>query len=431
MNLSAILTKLLLCSPVVLWAQHSLAQAPSNSDQEEGLARIALTQPPEDDVDYSLMGEFVGLIHVGEEKVEPLGLQLRPLGPGQFEALQFIGGLPGHEGHRVSGAIQLIGRRFEKALILSGGPWAIWIHTDHCVIFDSQGRSLGKLDRIQRGSPTMGARPPEGAVVLFDGTHTDQFVSAKMTEDGLLMAGADALPMFQDFHLHCEFRLPYMPNSDDQARGNSGCYIQSRYEVQILDSFAQLPKFNGAAALYRTKSPDLNMSFPPLVWQTYDISFNAPRWAADGSKIRNARLTVWHNGVKVQDNVEIPSKTGAGKEEAPTLLPIRFQDHRDPVVFRNIWIIDRGITEGIAFPVLAPTAEQREAERQAAERQAAERQAAERQKAEQLEAERQAAERQEKERLEAEKQVTDQSQAEAAAATPEPPSDGAVPSVPN
>lgn len=353
-----------------------LAQNVSGKSEEGQLPRVAYQEPPVDDPDYSLMGEFVGIVSVGEDQFEPLGLQLSPAGPGEFQALQFIGGLPGHEGFQASRVLSLIGRRFEKALILSGGPWAIWVHPDHCMILDIHGKNLGRLERIQRGSPTMGARPPEGAVVLFDGSSTEQFTAANMTEEGLLMAGADVRPMFQDFHLHCEFRLPFMPNSDDQARGNSGCYLQSRYEVQILDSFAQLPKFNGAAALYRTKSPDLNMSFPPLVWQTYDISFTAPRWAADGTKIRNARITVWHNGVKVQDNLEIPNKTGAGREEEPTLLPIRFQNHRDPVVFRNIWLIDRGLTEGISFPVLSPTPEELEVERREAEERAAQERAA-------------------------------------------------------
>lgn len=348
-----------------------LAQDSAGNATREQLPQIAHLEPPLEDLDYSLMGEFVGVVAIGEDRFDPLGLQLSPTGPGEFQALQFIGGLPGHEGFHSSKTIPLIGRRFEKALVMSGGPWAIWVHQDHCLIFDVHGKSLGRLERIQRGSITMGARPPKDAVILFDGSGTEQFTTASMTEDRLLMAGADVRPMFQDFHLHCEFRLPFMPNSDDQARGNSGCYLQSRYEVQILDSFAQLPKFNGAAALYRTKSPDINMSFPPLVWQTYDISFTAPRWAADGTKIRHARITVWHNGVKVQDNVEIPSKTGAGKEEEPTLLPIRFQNHKDPVVFRNIWIIDRGLTDGIAFPVMSPTPEQLEAERQAAEAKAA------------------------------------------------------------
>jgi hypothetical protein len=355
----------------------SLAQDNASDPASNQPERIALTDPPEGDWDYTLMGEFVGVIETDKEEFSPLGLQLRPLGPSNFEAIQFIGGLPGQEGFHADGSLQLIGRRYDQYMILTGGPWVIIVETDHCLILDRFGKSLGRLERIERGSPTMGARPPKEAVVLFDGTHVDQFTNGKMTADGLLMAGADVLPMFQDFDLHVEFRLPYMPNSDGQSRGNSGCYLQSRYEVQILDSFAQNPQFNGAASLYRQRPPDLNMSLPPLVWQTYDISFTAPRWAADGNKIRNARITVWHNGVKVQDDVEIVNKTGAGRQEEPSLLPLRFQDHRDPVVFRNLWIIDRGLTGGLPFPVLSPTPEQIEAERLEAERLEAERLAAE------------------------------------------------------
>lgn len=317
------------------------------------LERIALTEPPADDANYELQGEFVGPITVGENQYEPLGLQIRPIGNDRFEALQFIGGLPGQEGYRAE-TVSLIGRRSGDFLILSGGPWAIFVEKDYCNIVDREGKRVGRLERIQRGSPTMGALPPEGAVVLFDGSNTEQFMKAAMTDNGWLKAGADVKPMFQDFDMHVEFRLPYMPHSDGQSRGNSGCYLQGRYEVQVLDSFAQLPTFNGCSSLYRTKSPDVNMCYPPLSWQTYDIHFTAPRWAADGSKLRNARITVWHNGVKTQNDYEIPNKTGAGQPEQPLLLPTKFQDHSDPVVFRNIWVIDRGLTSGVEFPVLSP-----------------------------------------------------------------------------
>ncbi|MBX3422313.1 MAG: DUF1080 domain-containing protein [Pirellulaceae bacterium] len=332
-------------------------QEPAAKGIGERLERVAYTQPPEGDLDYELLGEFVGLVNVGDKPAEPLGLQLRPVGLGNFEALQFIGGLPGQEGVQ-SQVLPLLGRRFEDYLVLSGGPWVIVVEADACRLSDRHGNSIGRLERIRRGSPTMGALPPTGAVVLFDGTNTAQFVRARMTDDGLLMPGADVLPMFQDFNLHVEFMVPYMPNSTDQARGNSGCYLLSRYEVQILDSFGELPTFNGASSLYRTKPPDVNMSFPPLVWQTYDIKFTSPRWGADGAKLQSARITVWHNGVKTQDNFEVPNKTGAGQEEAPTLLPIRFQDHRDPVLFRNIWIVDRGLVDFSPFPVLSPTPEE-------------------------------------------------------------------------
>ena len=197
----------------------------------------------------------------------------------------------------------------------------------------------------------MGAKPPAGAIVLFDGTGTEQFTEARMTEDGLLMEGADLKPMFQDFNLHLEFMLPFMPAARDQGRANSGVYLQSRYEVQVLDSFAMEPRTNGCGGLYRFRKPDVNMCFPPLTWQTYDIVFTAPRWAADGTKLKNARIRIWLNGVKIHNDVELPNKSGRGKPEEPTLLPIRLQDHGNPVRFRNIWIIDRGAAAPARFPI--------------------------------------------------------------------------------
>lgn len=318
----------------------------------------AFTEPPADDPNFSLMGEFVGEVTEGEgesKKTKLVGLQIRPVGNDEFDAVSFLGGLPGQEGHEGE-PVRMIGRRSEDFLILSGGPLAIIVEPDHCLLLDRKGNKAGKLERIQRTSPTLGAPPPEDAMVLFDGTNVDHFTNAQMTEDGLLMQGADIKPMFQDFNLHVEFRVPYMPQADGQSRGNSGLYLQSRYECQILDSFALEPVYNGLGALYRLKKPDVNMSLPPLVWQTYDVQFTAPRWAADGSKIRDAHITAWVNGVKVQDNVALPSKTGAGKQEEPLLLPIRIQDHGDPVRFRNIWIVDRGLALS-EFPVY-PTEEQ-------------------------------------------------------------------------
>lgn len=319
--------------------------------------KSAATSPPEDDPNYTLLGEYVGPIAVGENEYEPLGLQVRPMGGDNFEALQYRGGLPG-QAKELSEPVRMVGRRSGDFLILSGGPWAVFVEPDQCLLVDRQGKRVGQLERIERTSATLGAKPPEGALVLFDGSGTDQFQKAEMTDEGLLTQGADLKPMFQDFNLHVEFYLPYMPESSGQARANSGCYLQSRYEVQVLDSFAETPTFNGCSSLYRMKAPDLNMCFPPLRWQTYDIEFTSPRWAADGTKMRNAHITVWHNGVKTQDNFELESKTGAGKEEEPLLLPIKFQDHGDPVRFRNIWIIDRGLDPVGTFPVSADPASQ-------------------------------------------------------------------------
>jgi len=344
--------RLIPCTLFALFACHGLIA--SAADGNRG---TVFTEPPKNDLNYALQGEFVGPITVGENKYEPLGLQLRNVGGDNFEAVSFMGGLPGQESHKPK-PIKMLGRRSGEFLVLSGGPWGIFVDKEGCQIIDRKGERLGRLERIHRTSPTLGAKRPPEAIVLFDGSGTDQFAKAQMTDDGLLMQGANIKPMLQDFNLHVEFRLPYMPQAEGQGRGNSGIYLMSRYECQILDSFAQDIVFNGCGALYRFKSPDLNMCLPPLVWQTYDIQFTAPRWASDGSKIRNAHVTSWINGVKVQDNVEVPGPTGAGKPEEPTLLPTLLQDHSDPVRFRNVWVIDRGLMMSGKFPVEATEEEQ-------------------------------------------------------------------------
>ena len=325
------------------------AQKPQNLPGK-GPAHVV---PPKNDANYDLMGEFVGKIRGRGEgkKHSQLALQIRPIAGNQFHARAYHGGLPGQPNHE-GDEMRLIGLRAGKSVVLSGGPWAIFVDPKGCNIVSSEGKLLGRLQRVHRVSPTLGAKAPEGATVLFDGSNTDHFVNAKMTDDGLLTQGALISPMAQDFCLHVEFRLPYMPQADGQQRGNSGLYLQSRYECQILDSFGTEKMFNGLGALYRMKGPDLNMAFPPLRWQTYDVQFTAPRWASDGTKIRDARITSWVNGVKVQDDVALPNKTGAGKPEGPMLSPINIQDHGDPVRFRNIWLVDRGLTTA-KFPVIA------------------------------------------------------------------------------
>ena len=305
------------------------------------------------DADFPFLGEFVGPVETKPGRYERIALQIRPIGNKSFEAIQYMGGLPGEKSH-VAKPTKLIALRHDDFLVLSGGPYALVVHPDRCIVIDKDGNRKGWLERIVRKSPTLGAPAPKDAVVMFDGTSTKLFKDAKMTKDGLLMEGTEFKLMFQDFNLHLEFMLPYKPLGRGQDRGNSGVYLQSRYEVQVLDSFAKIPEFNDCGSLYRTRKPDLNMALVPLQWQTYDIMFTAPRWASDPSKVHNARITVWLNGVKIHDNVELPSKTGAGKIEEPTLLPIKLQDHNNPVRYRNIWLIDRGVAQVGKFPVMGP-----------------------------------------------------------------------------
>ncbi len=350
--LSSKLLKLICHSLLALLAIPMLGSTGHAQNKEKG---PAYTSPPAKDMSYPLMGEFLGSVTADDGKKQVVGLQIRSVGNDQFDAIAYYGGLPGQPNFN-SEPIHMIGKRSGEFVVLSGGPWAIFVEDRQCRLVDLKGKSRGQLKRIKRRSPTMYSPAPEGAVILFDGSGTDQFTTGEMTGDHLLMEGADVKPMFQDFNLHVEFRLPYMPYADGQQRGNSGLYLQSRYECQVLDSFALIPKIDGLGALYRFRPPAINMCFPPLVWQTYDVQFTAPRWNADGTKARNATITSWVNGVKVQDNVSLPNKTGAGKIEEPLLLPTRFQNHGDPVRFRNIWVVDRGLATG-EFPQ-TPTKEQ-------------------------------------------------------------------------
>jgi hypothetical protein len=183
--------------------------------------------------------------------------------------------------------------------------------------------------------------------VIFDGKPSDYLKGAKITEAGLLQEGVELTKLAEDFQLHLEFRLPYMPYARDQGRSNSGGYLHKRYEVQILDSFGLEGAFNEAGSLYREHKPLVNMCLPPLDWQTYDISFKAPRFDADGNKAENARITVLLNGVPVQKNLELATATGGGKRvgEGSNPLPINLQNHGNPVRFRNIWMVDFTKTE--------------------------------------------------------------------------------------
>jgi len=209
------------------------------------------------------------------------------------------------------------------------------------------------LRKVYRSSQTLGAVPPWNATVLFDGTNTDHFKNGKMTDDGLLIEGTEITDLHRNFTLHLEFRLPYMPSATGQGRANSGVYLLSRYEVQILDSFGLDGVENECAALYRYRKPDLNMCFPPLRWQTYDIDFTSATFDDQGNKTQNARISVWHNGIAVHNNFEVERKTGAGSQEGPQLLPTKLQNHGNPVRFRNIWVLDHDPTAWRPSPTIA------------------------------------------------------------------------------
>lgn len=303
----------------------------------------AVVEPTEADGDFTYQGEYAGQFRVGRGGYLACGLQVVALGGGQFEGAVYRGGLPG-AGWDGSTRIKLAGALSsgESRLTLVGEGMQARVEPSLAELDGLEGWNNLSLEKAERGSPTLGLVPPADAIRLFDGTDTGELSNLKISTSGLMEVGAITKRKFSDFRLHLEFRTPYMPAARGQGRGNSGVYIQQRYEVQILDSFGLAGEFNECGSLYRQTPPDLNMCLPPLSWQTYDIVFTAARFDAETKvKTSPARITVYHNGVAVHDDRAIASKTGAGQAEGPTTNPILFQNHSDPVRFRNVWFVER------------------------------------------------------------------------------------------
>jgi hypothetical protein len=201
---------------------------------------------------------------------------------------------------------------------------------------------------------------PSDAVVLFDGKDISQWVSLNdgsptkwITRDGYMecVKGSGyvrTLQNFGDCQLHVEWATPTPARGEGQGRGNSGVFFgMDRYELQVLDSFENKTYADGGAgAVYGQYPPLVNVSRPPGEWQTYDIVYTAPRFEADGKVKSPARLTVFQNGVLVQNNVKLTGPTSwlerAPYQPHPEKQPISLQDHGNPVRFRNIWVRELG-----------------------------------------------------------------------------------------
>lgn len=237
--------------------------------------------------------------------------------------------------------------------------------------------------RIHRVSPTLGAEAPEGAVVLFDGSDLSQWGSLAPKEwlqvsgdaaDAVRIVPGGAIEMvpgkgsiitrrtFRDYHLHLEFRLL-------GEKTNGGVYMQSRYEFNIKDSWGQgqgAPTGAlGNIAAPEYPDPACNYALPPMVWQTLDIDFRAPRLDAEGQKRENARATLYLNGQLIYDDVELDTVKGAGgrlgvAEEGPIYL----QEHGTSYQFRNIWLVEKG-KGGVSAAKKGPKSETGEPQRKA------------------------------------------------------------------
>ncbi|MCC9137591.1 DUF1080 domain-containing protein [Pontibacter silvestris] len=193
---------------------------------------------------------------------------------------------------------------------------------------------------------------PSDAIVLFDGKDLSQWKAKSgggdakwQVKNGEFTVGKGDISTkrnFEDFQLHIEWSAPDQVQSSSQGRGNSGIFLQDRYEVQVLDSYNNRTYSNGqAGSIYKQHRPLVNATRKPTEWNVYDIIYTAPRFKEDGAVFSPARVTVLHNGVLVQNDVEVKGPTeyiGLPEYKKHGKAPITLQDHGNPVAYRNIWI---------------------------------------------------------------------------------------------
>ncbi len=312
--------------------------------------------------DFQVQGEYAG---------KDLGAQVIALGKGRFHAVVYPGGLPaaGWDGENktlldgsldgdkaafaaAEGPKNYIARDAAKfsatrAFPPKGHkPYKGMISKGVFSLTSDKGVSFS-LRRTIRKSPSLGAKPPENAIVLFDGSKESMknWQGGRLDEKtGLLNTdGRDirTSQKFLNYIMHVEFMLPFKPDARGQGRGNSGFYQVDLYEMQILDSFGLMGLNNECGGIYQKADSQVNMCLPPLQWQAYDVDFNSALMK-DGKKVRNAILTARLNGVTIHEKLEINGKTGGSRGE-PEGTPgvIKLQGHGNPLQFRNIWLLPK------------------------------------------------------------------------------------------
>lgn len=324
--------------------------------------KVVWTDPadPTLPADFAIQGEYAS---------PTLGAQVIALGKSAFQAVVYPGGLPGagwdgKSKSLLAGKLDGSAAKFSPAegkrnyLAQSPDQFSATSKFPPAGHQEMSGSADGKvlkltssdgksfeLKKTVRVSPSMGEKAPSGAIVLFDGSNKDAWNGGRIDDKTKLLNtdGGDirSKQSFSNYTAHIEFMLPYRPDARGQGRGNSGFYQVLMYEVQVLDSFGLEGKDNECGGVYQKASCKTNMCLPPLTWQTYDVEFtNAV--LEGGKKVKNARLTLKHNGVVVHDNIEINGKTGGARNDPEgTPGPFLLQGHGNPLQYRNIWVVEK------------------------------------------------------------------------------------------
>ncbi|WP_010586783.1 3-keto-disaccharide hydrolase [Schlesneria paludicola] len=304
--------------------------------QEKRRQKVAYQNAKDAGPDFQIQGEYIGKL--GDQ---PVGTQVIAKGEGKFESVTFIGGLPG-AGWNGEEKLRATWETKDGITKASGDGYEATI-SNGVITVKHSGRT-DELKRLHRESPTLAKSAPDGAIVLFNGTSVDQWEPGDLQENGLMGVGGPGgtrtKQAFENFTLHLEFRTPFMPMESGQSRGNSGMYLGDQYECQILDSFGLEGADNECGGIYKNSKPKVNMCFPPLSWQTYDVDFTCAKFDAEGKVVSPARVTIKHNDVVIHDNLELAVTPGGGRSDQKP-GPLFLQNHGDPVRFRNIWLVEK------------------------------------------------------------------------------------------
>jgi len=315
--------------------------------------------------DVLFMGEYEGIYKPDKistlkasAKVVAEGPGLHVESPGHYRVvLKALPNRPDEEGI----AIEVYGVEMDNEVVMFGRSFGrLWrgsIKDGKLVLKGDYYGMAFELKKIVRKSPTLGLKPPKTAIVLLPyepgkapdtSAWTNQ--SWKALKDGSMEVGhktTETKRKFGDIKLHLEFMLPLERMHFDQYRVNSGIFLNGSYEIQVLDSFGLVPSSGDCGAVYGVARPRVNACLPPLAWQTYDITFLAPRMNPDGSIAKLPRVTVVHNGITICEDVEIPAPNlASGRTEHISKGPLGLQDawqlldYGRPVRYRNIWLVE-------------------------------------------------------------------------------------------
>ncbi len=327
------LTKSILCGLalfVFCWGLDAVGQEKDKKKPKPKQSANVWTDPADAPIDYKVQGEYA----TTNDRLKGFpAAQVVARGNNKLDVYILQGGLPGagwdQKSKKVKIEAKLDPEKGVASFAGSGYEGTIDAGKKTLLLQTADGRAIA-LERIERKSPTLGARPPEGALVLFDGKNADEWKEGKMSGD-LLAVPATTKKSFKNFTLHIEFRTPFQPTAGGQGRGNSGVYVCGR-EVQVLDSFGLEGKNNECGGIYSERAPNVNMCFPPLAWQTFEIEHRAGKVDPETKKQGSPRITVRHNGVLIHENVELKGGPSQGN--------IHLQNHGNPVVYRNIWLVE-------------------------------------------------------------------------------------------